>query len=475
MRHKAMLRRIRILTTEDRLTQATGLGPMIEAFHESPLSQVFYKRLPKRTSIRSLGHAKLGLIFLSSFLYGHDAVDDLEEFDGDDYLENFYRGGMPAPRTMGDFLRDFKEKTTGGLNEYLSFMSHRIRRQFISRLPQECSPGPLHLSIDSTPHVQHGMKMEGVALNYDGKWCLDSQRISDQMGLTYGFQLRPGNVGKGVGAKELILQAFKGTKFREEKYLSGDSAYLTQDVIKSCLAVGASFTITAPDTIKWKDKVIGKEETFSWEPWVYSEAEEKKALDQGRELPKVELASYHWHPSWDENSQLRFPVVIKRTWVPFRDQVKKNQTANLFAYADNNEGHWEYYAVATSISLFRFSKQQVIERHNKRGNCERFIKEEKYGFDLLHFPCLKLQANYAYGLLAQVAHNILRWLAVMENPHKPLFSKKLRRRFLYIPGKLVSHARTLTLRVPKRFMKEVETLRMALQWQPCSALYSGSS
>jgi hypothetical protein len=34
----SLLRHIRIATTEDRLTQATGLGPMVEAFHESPLA-----------------------------------------------------------------------------------------------------------------------------------------------------------------------------------------------------------------------------------------------------------------------------------------------------------------------------------------------------------------------------------------------------------------------------------------------------
>jgi len=467
----SMLRKIHIATTNDRLTQATGLGTMIESFHESPLAQPFYKSLPKRTSVRSLGHAKLGLIFLSSFLYGHDAIDDLEEFEGDDYLENFYRGNLPAPRTMGDFLRDFNFKNLGHLNAYLPFMAHRIRKQFVNRLPKEYKPGPLQLSIDSTPHVQHGVKMEGVEMNYEGKLCLDSQRISDQSGLTYGFQLRRGNMGKGVGARDLILQAFKGMSFREEKYLSGDSAYLNQDVVRACLSVGAWFTITAPDTIRWTEKVEGGD--FKWQPWEYSEDEKAATAERGRDLPIVELSRYHWRPSWDKNNQLHIPIVIKRTWVSYESQVSKNKTGNLFSYSRSAEGYWDYYAVATSMPLIKFTKQQVIERHNQRGNCERFIREEKYGFDLLHFPCLKLDANYAYGLLAQVAHNILRWLAVLERPDKPHFSKKLRRRFIYIPGKLVSHARTLRLRVPKRFIKEVEQLQMALQWKPCPALATG--
>lgn len=471
MGRKSLLGKIRILATDDRLTQASGLGPMIEAFHESPLAQPFYERLPKRTSSRSMGSAKLGLIFLSSFLYGHDCIDDLDEFREDEYLEEFHRHSLPAPRTMGDFLRDFKPHQIEQMNKYLAFMAHRIRRQMLKRLPQEYKPGPLHLSIDSTPHVQSGTKMEGVAYNYEGKWCLDSHRISDQTGLTYGFQLREGNTGKGVGAKELVLQAFQGMAFREEKYLSGDSAYLSQDVMKASISVGAWFTITASDVIHWTEKAQSEE--LTWEPWVYTEQEKIKALKADKELPRVELASYHWQPSWNKQETLRFPVVIKRTWVPFEAAVRKNKTGNLFTYAGNQEGRWDYYAVVTNMPLLNFTRQQVIERHNLRGNCERFIKEEKYGFDLLHFPCLKLSANEAFGLLAQVAHNILRWLAVMERPHKPHFSKKLRRRFLYIPGRLVKHARSLTLRVPKRFAKEVETLMTALQWEPETALATG--
>ncbi len=166
MGRKSLLGNIRIEFSDEPLTTSSGLGPMIEAFHKSPLSKDFYRCLPKRDSVRSLGKRRLGLIFLSSFLYGHDAIDDFEEFDQDDYLENFYRGTIPAPRTMGDFLRDFSDTKQQNLNEYLSFMAHGIRKQFLLSLPGEHKPGPLQLSIDSTPHIQHGVKMEGVAMNY---------------------------------------------------------------------------------------------------------------------------------------------------------------------------------------------------------------------------------------------------------------------------------------------------------------------
>jgi hypothetical protein len=161
------------------------------------------------------------------------------------------------------------------------------------------------------------------------------------------------------------------------------------------------------------------------------------------------VGSYLWTPGWADN--IRFIVVVKRTWVPDKEET-------LFG-----DGHWDYYAIVTGMPLQKFTHQQVVEFHNQRGNVENFIREEKYGYDLKHFPCLKLSANHAYGLIAMVAHNILRWCAIVARPHKPQFAKKLRRRFIHIPGKVIEHARQLFVKIPERFFKEVQQLRLA--WQ----------
>jgi DDE family transposase len=102
----------------------------------------------------------------------------------------------------------------------------------------------------------------------------------------------------------------------------------------------------------------------------------------------------------------------------------------------------------------------------KRGNAENFIREEKYGFDLLHMPCLTMRANHAFLQLAMVAHNILRWVALVQNPEKPHFSKKVRRRYIYIPGKIIKHARQLILKIPVRYHEEVKRLKLGLRFNP---------
>jgi hypothetical protein len=112
----------------------------------------------------------------------------------------------------------------------------------------------------------------------------------------------------------------------------------------------------------------------------------------------------------------------------------------------------------------------VIEHHAKRGNAENFVKEEKYNFKLKNFPCLKLNANHAWVLLAQVAHNMIRWIAMMDRPARPHYSKKIRNKYVFIAGKVVSHAGSITLRVMKSvYERGLKNLRES--WQ-CSEIMS---
>jgi hypothetical protein len=143
-----------------------------------------------------------------------------------------------------------------------------------------------------------------------------------------------------------------------------------------------------------------------------------------------------------------FPIVVKREWKPFRNE--KKEQASLFA-PDTvlEQGEWDYYAVVTNFSLVEWSFQEVLEWHQKRGHAENFVKEEKYNFKLKNFPCQKLLANHAWVLLAQVAHNMIRWIALMDAPDKPHFSKKIRNKYIFIAGRIVSHARQIVLRVMK--------------------------
>ena len=440
-------RKLKLVASKKKLTNASGLGVMIEGFDSSTLSEGFARCLPERKSNRSLGSYRLGLIQLSSFLYGHDCIDDIIEFRSDPFLESVMQGQTVLPRTMGNFLRDFSVENLSSMNRFLATQSQLNREHLLSLHSKQFEHRKLHLSIDSTPHEQCAKKMEGLAWNYKNMWCLDSQSIFDDFGLCYGMQLRPGNTKSGVDAEELIRSALKSYKYSDEKYLSADSAYCNQEVIKVCLSLGVKFTIAANQaTTGWRDHV---NEITHWEKWKYTESEIKKAKDREEDLPEIELGRFHWRPSWNE--ALCFPVVVQR---------KAREQATL------EDGAFEYYGIITNHNLIKWSLQSVVEHYHKRGNVENFIREEKYGYDLKHFPCQSLDANHAFGLIAMVANNLLRWVALIDRPTKTYFAKKFRRNYIHIPGHLVKHARSLVLKIPKHYLKEVNRLREGWQSHP---------
>lgn len=488
----SLLKKIHIIPTDERLTDAAGLGTLIEIFDQSGLKEEFIGCLPARTSPRSQGSYRLALNMIAGFIYGFDCLDDFDDFEQEEGLKALFGKDSPKGRTLGDFLRDFDEEHLDKLNYFLSKMSYSMMRSLQSNLPEDKKPKNLVLDIDSTSHPQSGNKIEGVAWNYKKEWCLDSQEIFNQLGFCHSYSLRPGNTKSGVGATEQMVSALldkrapRERKLKGDIFVRGDSAYCYQEMIKEISGRGVLFTLTAHDgTTNWKD--LMSEAFLDWKPWVYSEEEIAKAQARKIELPTVDVAHFYWTPPWSEKEgkKLVFPIVVKRTLdkEKFEEQRRKDEQIRMFQ--DDGylkEDPYDYYAVVTNFPLDiatekviqseaqqkmkRYSAQEVFMHHQKRGNMENFIREDKNAYDLKHFPCLKLKANHAYGMLAMVAHNLLRWVALMMKPDKPHFAKKLRKRIVFAAGKVIKHAGQLYLKIVAHAFKEVMKLREAWGFTP---------
>lgn len=439
MSRRFEFRPVRMEPIDEKYTFSAGLGTMLEMFDSSPLRESFVKTLPVQISPNASGSYPLAQMLMASLLSGHDCLDDLQTFRADPVIEQLFGGTTVLPKTMGDFLRSFTPEHIGRLREFLGEMGHFIR----ATLP-DYQDKPVAMTLDTTPHVQTGLKMEGLAVNYEGKWCLDSQVSFDEIGLCYGAGLRKGSTQSGKDFDPLLSSCFaffpKESLNRKQRtirrYFMGDSAYCRSKVILRAMNMGLKYSLSAHDgRTQWKSHVDG---ISDWEAWKWTPEEIQWAVDNEEKLPTIEVGSYLWQPRWAMNIRIR--IVVKRMWIEAKQQ-------------------WKYHGIVTNI--FDLSKQGVVEHHNQRGNAENFIREGKYGYDLLHFPCKKVLANEAYLLIAMVASNIMRWASLLMDPHHPKFSKKFRRQFLFSPAKLVRHARTMVLKVSRPFYLEVTRLREA--------------
>lgn len=492
---KSVLNKIKIEKSNEKLTASAGLGTLVELFDQSGMAKAFKDCLPKRVSHRSQGSYKLALNMICGFLHGFDCLDDYDDYQGDDAIAALFGEGTPAARTLGDFLRDFDDEHLEKLNNFLSTQSWGMLASLEKNLPEEYRPQHVSLDCDSTDHVQNGNKMEGLEWNYKNHWCLDSQVVFNHMGLCHGFDLRPGAMKSGVGSDWLVRGAIKDgkkqmeRKFEGRTFFRGDSAYCHQKLIKLLLDKGVLFAIAAHDGhTGWKEQM--KQEGLVWTPWEYTREEIKKSEEKGRSLPEIDLARFYWSPKWSqkESSKLMFPIIVKRTLNKKRYEEERKKGRQFALDLDDGcmkVDPYDYYAIVCNFPLDlstereegdrdrlekqtvrRYSLQEVMAFYQKRGNAENFIREGKYGYDLKHFPCLKLKANKAYGLLAMVAHNVLRYVALLMKPEKPNYSKKLRKRYVFHAGKIVKHARQVVLKIAAKGYEEVKELREAWGLEP---------
>jgi hypothetical protein len=291
--------------------------------------------------------------------------------------------------------------------------------------------------------------MEGLAVNRDGKMCLDSLLTIDDRGFCYDMDLRPGATHSCVGSAAMIFRVLGDipNRLKVQHYFRADSAYAMEDFITAAQSRGLKGTVTAHGNCKW-ESYIG--DVSNWQPWVYTQVEIEKSIKSEKPLPEIHVGYWMYEPGWAPG--VRYPIVIKRT--------RKNNGEQTSLFSENE---YKYWGVLSLRGLYPQTPQEILEFHQGRGNMENFIREGKINYDLKHFPCLSLKANHVYGLLAMIANNFLRAMALLMRPDKPHFAKKLRKKIIHIPGRLVKGSGYFRMKMPLKFFKEVQT--MLTRWQ----------
>ena len=109
---------------------------------------------------------------------------------------------------------------------------------------------------------------------------------------------------------------------------------------------------------------------------------------------------------------------------------------------------WRHFAFVTDIGD---DAVDVDAFHRAHATVELGIRDLKEGAGLEHVPSGHFFANSAWLLCAALAHDLIRWTAMLGDitPEDRLtVARTVRTRFLSIPGRLVSHSGRPTLRTP---------------------------
>ncbi len=316
-----------------------------------------------------------------------------------------------APSTLGTFLRAF---TFGHIRQLDRVLAETLRRAW------SLGAGPggnrLVVDLDSTICPVCGKAKHGAGYGYTnqlGYHPLLATRAGT--GELLHVRMRKGSANTQRGTKrfvEELVARLRRAGATGELIMRFDSGFWSNATIAALgrLDVGYTMGVRMVKSVVTAVSAIDEE---SWTPIDYTcdgVAEVAECLYAGRRL------------------------IVRRTRLVGRQ-------ATLWP-------EWRHFAFLTDLEG---DPVDVDAFHRAHATVELAIKDLKEGAGMEHVPSGHFNANAAWLVCAALAHNLIRWTAMLGEitPEEQLVvARTIRTKFLSVPGRLVSPGGRPTLRAP---------------------------
>ena len=327
------------------------------------------------------GSARLALLLLALPYVGARRLEHLQYLVGDPLVRRFAGlARVPTARTVSNWLRRFTQETLRPLV--------RLNQDLVLDTLARLNMPRLTLDVDGTV-VRTGATVAWAFRGFNPHHRKDRSYYPllahvAQTGHILRVKNRPGNVHDSKQSAAFLRELIDAVRGRLGRRLPlefrMDAAFFQPDVLRLLAARGCAYAI--------------KVGYWSWLP-----------------LKQLAAERRHWHalapgvtgfehllviPQW----KLRLRVMLYRKHV--QHESPKNFQLDLFTPDD---GHFEYYAVATNMPL---SLPALYAFIGGRGAQEKTIAELKGEFALDVVPTRHYGANCAWQQLSILAYNVAR-------------------------------------------------------------------
>jgi len=361
-----------------------------------------------RPGAANAGRKVMALLF--AMVLGADSIDDTDVLRAG-RTRRLLGGWLPAPSTLGTFLRAF---TFGHVRQLDKLLAESLTRAW--KAGAGPGAGRLVIDVDSFVGEVCGYQKQGAAYGYTkifGYHPVLATRADTREALHIRLRTGSANTQKGI------------KRFCEE-------------LIARVERAGASGTkLLRADSGFWNTKVFELLEKAGWQ---YSIG--VRNINKVRAaIEAIPATAWQTIPYTDEGeAQIAETVYGQRRLIVRRTRLIGPQ-AELFP-------DWRHFAFVTN----RAEEITIVEaEHRDHAVVEQVIADLK-DQALAHFPSGHFHANGAWSVLACLAHNLLRWTQLLGLPDTTVrAARTLRRWLLRIPGRLTSHARGWTLHLPARW------------------------
>jgi hypothetical protein len=403
---------VEVVFDDERVVSEAGIAlvaTLAERLGIEALAHRLVRLRRDRPGAASAGRKVIALIYAMAL--GADSIDDCELLRAG-RTRRLLGGWMPAPSTLGTFLRAF---TFGHVRQLDRLLGDTLVRAW--RVGAGPGDGRLVIDVDSFVGEVAGTLKHGAAFGYTkllGYHPLLASRADT--GEILHIRLRKGSAGSARG----IL------RFADELIARVDRA-------------GASgIKLFRADNSFWNKKLMARLEEAGW---LYSISVRQQAWVPAAiaQIPESDRQTLEDYPD-DGEAQIAQTMVGQQRLVVRRTRLVGRQ-AELWP-------DWRYFAFLTN----RTEPLEVVEaEHRDHAVVELAIRDLK-DQALAHFPSGQFNANAAWTVIASIAHNLMRWTNVLGLPgHTVRVARTIRRRLLSLPGRLTRHGRRWTLHLPARW------------------------
>jgi Transposase DDE domain group 1 len=373
-----------------------------------PLAGGLVRLRRDRPGAANAGRKIMALIF--AMVLGADSIDDCDVLRAG-RTRRLLGGWMPAPSTLGTFLRAF---TFGHVRQLDTLLGQALERAW--RAGAGPGDGRLVIDVDSFVAEVCGRLKQGAAYGY-----------------TRIFGYHPILATRADTRETLHIRLRKGSANSQKGMLR-----FCDELIARVNRAGATgIVLLRADSGFWNSKVFERLERAGWQ---YSIGV--------RNIKKIRAAV----EAIDEHAWQTIPYpdrgeaqIAETTYGGRRLIVRRTR---LLGPQAELWPDWRHFAFITN----RTDDIETVEaEHRDHAVVEQVIADLK-DQALAHFPSGHFHANGAWTVLAALAHNLLRWTQLLGLPATTLrAARTLRRRLLQLPGRLTRHARGWTLHLPARW------------------------
>jgi hypothetical protein len=366
-------------------------------------------RLGVRGAASRAGRKVMALMYAMAL--GADSIDDCQVLRAG-RTGRLLGGWIPAPSTLGTFLRAF---TFGHVRQLDRVLAETLKRAWTAG----AGPGAERLTVDVDSFVGevHGYAKQGAAFGYTRK---------------RGYH--PILASRAESGEVLHLRLRKGSANTQRGILR-----FTDELIARVNRAGASGPkLMRADSGFWNAKVFAKLEQAGWTYSIGIRMAQhvRTVIDVIDETAWTTIADY---PDSGE-AQIAETLLGDRRLIVRRTRLVGAQ-AELFP-------DWRHFPFLTN----RSDVIAVVEAEHRQHAVVELVIRDLKDQALAHFPSGEFHANGAWTVIGALAHNLLRWTELLGAPGKIIrAARTVRRRLLALPGRLTTHAGLWTLHLPARW------------------------